>query len=296
MAEDQPDTHHGEDELEVTDLRPPRVRAGGHARPKALSTLAWQRWILGLSLLLLASVLLANLVSGGGALRGLSRTASSPTATPMAGPTQALPTQQAAPLSLPPTPAFSQVAPTIVPNSSIGHTVGPAPAQCSQESPALTVDGNPTLGMAIGTAPVLVGGFHGPYPTLPVGPAASAGLSGSGWSGPYTRYGWPAYIELILHTGVNGPVTLSGWDVHTGYPLWFGFVVAGVWGAPQQVTPNFRLDPAQPAIPAGGEDGLEDFWYGYAFLPGAGCYTLAASWPGGSWQITVSAGAVSTGG
>ncbi|MGO8948557.1 MAG: hypothetical protein ACLQUY_13030 [Ktedonobacterales bacterium] len=294
MSEDQPDTHHGEDELEVTDLRPPRARAGSHARLPSLCTRAWQRVILGLSLLLLVAVLLANPLSGGAALRGLSRTVASPTAMQMAGPTQAVPTQAAA-LSLLPTPASPQLAPTIVPNSFLGPAVGPAPAQCSQQSPVLTADGNPNLGLAIGKAPVLVGGFSGPYATLPIGLAASAHAVG-GWTAASTLYGWPASIDLILHTGVTGPVALSGRDVRTGYPLYFGFVVAGVWGAPQQVTPTFRLDPAHPAIPVGGETGLEDFWYGYAFLPGAGCYTLAASWPGGSWQITVSAGVVSTGG
>ncbi|PWT76552.1 MAG: hypothetical protein C5B60_04020 [Chloroflexi bacterium] len=285
MSEDQPDTHRGDDEMEVTDLRTRRLAAGGFPRLPSICPQSWQRLILGLSLVLLVAVLLANLLTRTGALHGRPSALASPTATAMASPTQVVV------LSLPPSPASSQLAPTVVPNSSVGHAVGPAPAKCSQESPALTVDGNPSVGMAIGKAPVLVGGFRGPYATLPVGPAASANLNDSGWTAPYTLYGWPAFIELIVHTGVTGPVTLSGRDAHTGYPLWFGFVMAGVWGAPHEVTPTFSLDPGNPAIPAGGSGGLEQFWYGYAFLPGAGCYTLSTSWPGGSWQITVSAGA-----
>jgi hypothetical protein len=153
------------------------------------------------------------------------------------------------------------------------------------------------MGMAIGTAPVLVGGFAGPPAILPVGPAASARLNFPGWTQPYTRYGWPALIDVILHTGISGPVVLTGRDLQTGYPLWFGLVMPGVAGAPQQVLPALRLDPAHPVIPAGGEEtGIEEFWFGYAFLPGAGCYTLAALWPEGSWQITFSAGALSSGG
>src|SRR5262245_30412838 len=72
--------------------------------------------------------------------------------------------------------------------------------------------------------------------------------------------------------------TLSGWDPRTGHPLWFGFIVAGEWGAPAHVAPSFALDLAHPAVPAGGWTETETFWYGYAFLPGAGCYTLAATW------------------
>ena len=182
MTEDQPDTHYDEEEMEVTDLRPPCVRAGGHTGLKSLSTRAWLRLIFGLSLLLLVTVLLVNLPSGLGPLRGLSGTVALLTATQIAGVGGRLSA---------PTPASPQLVPTVVPNTSVDHAVGPAPAQCSQESPVLTADGNPAVGLAIGTAPVLVGGFVGPYATLPVGPAASARLNFPGWTQPYSRYGWP---------------------------------------------------------------------------------------------------------
>ena len=54
--------------------------------------------------------------------------------------------------------------------------------------------------------------------------------------------------------------------------------------------PAYVLDPANPSVPAGGASDNEVFWYGYVFLPGAGCYTISASWPGGGWQALVSAG------
>jgi hypothetical protein len=295
MFEDQPDTHR-DDEFEVTDLRPRRQSASSRARLPLLSTQTRQHLLLVLSLLLLIAVLVGNVLYRAGVVRGLSTTAVSssviimpPAATPMAASTQEVA------ISLPPAPAGGMPPPTVAPNSSVAHAVGLAPAQCSPKSPLLTEDGNPAMGLAIGKAPVLLGGFSGPYATLPIGPAASANQSASGWDAPYTQYGWPAPIEPILHSGVSGPVTLSGWDLSTGYPLWFGLVVAGVWGAPQQISPTIRLDPADPAIPAGGSTGAENFWYGYAFLPGAGCYTLTGSWPGGSWQITVSAGALPAG-
>jgi hypothetical protein len=65
MTDDQPDTQRGDDELEVTDLLPPRVRVGGHTRLPRLSTRAWLRVLLGLSLLLLVTVS-AGAVSVGG--------------------------------------------------------------------------------------------------------------------------------------------------------------------------------------------------------------------------------------
>jgi hypothetical protein len=111
------------------------------------------------------------------------------------------------------------------------------------------------------------------------------------WRVPYTQYGWPAPIGLILQSDFIGPaVTLSGYDLRTGHPLWFGFVVAGNWGAPEKILPAYVLDLTNPPVPAGGATDRERFWYGYIFLPGAGCYSITASWPGGGWQATVSAG------
>ena len=156
----------------------------------------------------------------------------------------------------------------------------------------LTADGPPIRSGAIGSTPVLVGTFVGPYATMPLGPVASA--NAYGWTAPYSLFGWPAPIDLILKSGVAGPVTLSGLDPRTGHPVWFGLVVPGKWGAPQHISPTLSIDPTHPAIPAGGDSGAEVFWYGYAFVPTSGCYVLTASWPGGSWRITISAGAVQT--
>ncbi len=289
MSEDEPHTSQVEDELEVTDLDPRRVSAGGAARLPGLPTRAWQRLALGLVLVLLVAVLLGGPLSWGGLLRELASALASPTPTEV--------TRSTVPTStpIPPTPAPPQPSPTTLSGISGVPVLGAAPASCSGKPPLLTDDGNPTLGEAIGTPPVLLGGFIGPYAALPIGPAVASASSYPSWVASYTPYGWPAPIDLILHSGVTGPVTLSGLDPHTGHPLWFGFVGPGLEGAPQHVVPTFSLDPADSPVPVGGEDGTEQFWYGYAFLPGAGCYTLTVSWPGGSWRIEISAGEVSTG-
>jgi hypothetical protein len=141
---------------------------------------------------------------------------------------------------------------------------------------------------AVGAAPVWVGGFAGPYATLRLGQAASA--NAYSWAAPYARYGWPAPIGPLLQPSFDKPITLTGWNPRDGQPLWFGFIVPGVWGAPAQIVPTFALDPTDPAVPVGGWASTSTFWYGYAFLPGAGCYALAASWPDGGWKVMVSAG------
>jgi hypothetical protein len=297
MPDGEPSVGRDEDELEITDLRPVSAgdRGGDVKRPRG-ETRAWQRRVIGLSLVALVGVLLvAVLLSGplsavGDALWGRARALASPSPTEVA----LLPTATLS-AALPPPPAPPLTAPTTLPGVSGVPALGPAPASCGGMPPALTEAGPPHWGWAIGHAPVLLGGFIGPYATLPLGPAASA--MAYGWAAPYTPYGWPAPIGLVLRSGFSGgTVTLSGWDPRTGHPLWFGFVTAGEWGAPSHVVPAFTLDPAHPSVPVGGSAVGETFWYGYAFLPRAGCYTFAADWPGGGWRVTVSSGTVSAGG
>jgi hypothetical protein len=284
MADDEPETKLPEDELEVIDLHPPRARWSG-ARHRRVGARMWRWLTLGVNLLLLA-VLLSRLPLARDALGGLARAPASPTAWPTATPT-------AAPLALPAPAATAVVTlatPTALPGGPGVPALGPAPASCEGLEPALTHVGPPQAIGAVGHAPVWVGGFTGPYATLRLGSAASA--NAFGWASSYTQYGWPApiYLVLQLQLGLAGPVTLSGWDPRDGHPLYFGFVQAGVWGAPTQLVPAFTVDPMHPSVPAGGTDETGSFWYGYIFLPRAGCYRLAATWPGGMWQVTVSAG------
>lgn len=163
-----------------------------------------------------------------------------------------------------------------------------APATCLGGPPTLSHVGPPRWGAAIGYAPVWLAGMSGAYPTLRLGPQASA--NAYDWDAPYTQFGWPAPIGVMLKNGFNGPVRLTGWNISTGEVVSFGFVQAGAWGAPLYVSPDYTLDLAKGMIPAGGSDSTGVFWYGYAFLPRAGCYAMTASWQGGSWKAVVSAG------
>jgi hypothetical protein len=278
MTDGEPESSGTVDEPEMTDLRPRRRRSGsGRVRPPRPDARPWQRLALGVSLLLLLAILLSSQPLVRDALGWLARAPASPTAT-------AEPLPFLTPAA---TPGVRLATPTAVPGAPGVPALGAAPASCGEPPPTLTSAGPPPY-RAVGRAPLWVGGFSGPYATLRLGPAASA--NAYGWAAPYTRYGWPAPILLVVPSSFAEPVTLSGWDLRDGHPLWFGVVEAGVWGPPTQVVPNFTLDPWHLSIPEGGDDDTGAFWYGYAFLPRAGCYALAATWAGGSWQVTVSAG------
>lgn len=267
----------GGDGLEVTDLP---STAGRHSAPNRRLTRVprrvWRSVALGATAVLLLSLALGvsplrDAITG--ALQSLGARGNSaiqPAATSNAAISiQSGPAAVFTPLPPPPLAA----APETCPSSAM--------------TPLIHV-GPPSFGAAIGYAPVWLAGFTGANPTLRLGAAASA--SAYGWDAPYSQYGWPAPIGLVVAPGYAAQVTLLGRDVETGQTVAFGFVEAGVWGAPTFVTPAYTLDTGHPSVPAGGSDPTGVFWYGYVFLPHAGCYDLAATWPGGSWRFTVSAG------
>ena len=289
MADEMPGSHRDEDgldNLEITSLRPHSAPDGETlAKQPWFRSRRWQRFAIGLSLVLLVAILLAGQPFIRNPLQGMINAALFPTPRPTA---TALPTATPLiPILATPIAPFAMA--TALPDVTEAPALDPAPAaSCGDKSAMQPGDGPPLGSESIGRDSVLLSGFNGSYPTLRLGPAAVANAYQR--QAPYTRYGWPAPIGLILKSGFTGPVTLSGYDLRTGYPLWFGFIVAGDWGAPDKIMPTYVLDPANPIVPAGGSTGTENFWYGYVFLPGAGCYTISASWPGGGWQATVSAG------
>lgn len=273
-----------DDDLEISTLRPQRdpgyLRRGQaqHNVPHIRATRAWQALTVVGVLALLGIALSRSFLP--------SSTPAAPFSTPV--PAGQVSATETPPSSQPPTPAPPLAAPTAVPGVVAGRTPAQAPASCGGQPAALTFLGPPWTTQAIGHQPVQLSGFDGPYPTARLGPEAAA--NAYGWTAPHTAFGWPAPIGVALVPNVQGPVILSGRDLQTGYPLWFGLVEAGVWDAPLQVTPRLTLDPAHPPVPAGGNAATAVFWYGYLFFPSAGCYTLTASWPGGGWRVTVSAG------
>jgi len=285
MSDDTSGVNRDDNELEVTRLRP----RGPHeentsVRRQRFTARTRRRLVIGLSLVALVAILLGSQPFIRDPLRQMVNATLFPTPLPTA---TLLPTATPlVPVLATPVAPFTMATP--LPSVTGVPALNPAPASCGGKPPMLVAAGPPLGSKAVGHAPVVLSGFVGSYPTLRLGLAAAA--NAYDWHAPYTRYGWPAPIGLVLQSGFTGPVTLSGYDPRTGNPLWFGFIVAGNWGAPERILPTYLLDPAKPPVPAGGATDTEVFWYGYIFLPGAGCYTISASWPGGGWQVTVSAG------
>lgn len=67
-----------------------------------------------------------------------------------------------------------------------------------------------------------------------------------------------------------------------------GFILWSVTLAMGTTSPV--LDPGYPGHPisAFGDDWAE--WGSYVFLPGAGCYSMEAMWPGEHWLVYFAAG------
>lgn len=99
--------------------------------------------------------------------------------------------------------------------------------------------------------------------------------------GARTRYGYPQKIFWQLINGSHGPVTLSGWNLHTGQKIWFGRPLPN--SDPSSVAP-----PAEIAWPSAiVQDHRAPT---LTFVPSAGCYVLKAQWKGGGWTIPFTAG------
>jgi hypothetical protein len=100
-------------------------------------------------------------------------------------------------------------------------------------------------------------------------------------------------IALDLTDPFDAAVTLVAYNSATHSPLWWafavndGYVVAAAYTAPMV---NFTIDPQQDQGLDWSDDGASKWWNGTVYLPGAGCYTLKASWPGGGWMATFAAG------
>ena len=68
----------------------------------------------------------------------------------------------------------------------------------------------------------------------------------------------------------------------TNAPLWWAFLGSDGYTIP---APTFTIDPQQIRGSLGARR-RSKWWDGALYLPGAGCYTLSASWPGGGWTAT----------
>ncbi len=140
-----------------------------------------------------------------------------------------------------------------------------APSGCLT-SGALLQD-TPPWGELFGSAPAF-GGFY-------AHPDPSAGSFHVGTNTRRKENGWAVKVLWVVQPGTTEPVTLSGQEVGTGWPITFD---------PSNGSPSdtMRLDPSHPGTPS-----RRQGWTEYPSLlsfPEAGCYIIKASWADGSWQ------------
>jgi hypothetical protein len=178
---------------------------------------------------------------------------------------------------LPTTPPTSTPLP--VPTIPVNSTPGPLPTYCPVTNPMLHSISANLLPM-IGAAPV--------WATWPVKGPMIAHLNqppGSRFPSLFDPpYGWDI-TKLIWEVGPNYTqlVTIYGQDIFDHTPLILSF--------DGRKTIRATLDPSHPGHPfsAVGDNWAE--WGSTIVVPKAGCYTVVVSWPQGSWQFTLAAGA-----
>jgi hypothetical protein len=203
-----------------------------------------------------------------------------------------VPKPTASPLVFAPAPLLSPTAtpfPIAAPLPTaalVAPSLGSAPADCrSSAATSLTVVGIPNQRTyAVGGPDVWVGGFDSARAVMSITRDVTD---------QYSQWGWPVGIALDLRDPFHAPVTLVAHDSATNSPLWWafavndGYVVAAAYTVP---VATFTIDPQQDQGLDWSDDGASKWWNGTLYLPGAGCYTLRASWPGGGWTATFAAG------
>ncbi len=106
----------------------------------------------------------------------------------------------------------------------------------------------------------------------------------------HNQYGWGHKLLWVVATQVQGAVTIHGMNLRTGTPVYPDAEYAEASSTPAALS----LNPSDPTV-VSRDANRDDQWTqfpGGLTVPGAGCYSLEATWPGGSWHLTFAAGLV----
>lgn len=116
--------------------------------------------------------------------------------------------------------------------------------------------------------------------------------------GQFNYQQWPM-LKIVVEVGPNydQPVTLRLQNRETGALVWWTDAQTPPQAATQVLVLNPQTDtedvgsvPGVPDVPHGSpRDGWKE-WGIFPVFSVAGCYTLQASWSGGSWQSTFAVG------
>lgn len=151
----------------------------------------------------------------------------------------------------------------------VARSLGPPPSNCQTTTLVHPIDGGP---------PAAGGSAGGGELVAYSGWSLRSGHAELGFAAR-TKYGFATKIFWQLMHGSRGPVSLHGWNLRTGQPIWFGVPLSSrnlkqVYAWPSGIVRHLRYNEA-PTL---------------AFVPAAGCYVLQARWAGGGWSIPFGAG------
>lgn len=184
-----------------------------------------------------------------------------------------------------PTPIVTfQPTPSPTPLGGSSTTLGPVPQTCSSNGKLMNISPHygPALAPAIGDSPVWVGAgnwriIHNVPSLIWDPPTANAN---------HDQYGWGHKFLWVVATSYQGIVTLRGRNLSDGSPL---YPDADTKETASTLT-SLVLDTRNPTIPNHYDQWTE--FPGNLAIPRAGCYSLEATWLGGSWRVTFAAGEV----
>jgi hypothetical protein len=96
----------------------------------------------------------------------------------------------------------------------------------------------------------------------------------------HNRWGWGYKLLWLLAPRTTGTITIRGWNIATGSPMWFQIAPARI--ATTHAMLNPRLGSQLPR-------GWKFFSSGFE-VPAAWCYRLEARWATGGWTIPFAVG------
>jgi hypothetical protein len=277
-------------DIEISDLdtpTPASSRGAGGGAPWS----QWYRWsqqrvalprlVLATLVAALVALALLTVLATGGQLAAL-----------LTRPTP-VPTLDLSQLQVPQRSPTPQPTPTPSPYPSptlIAPSVGPVPPNCPPSASLVPFAPDAIIPGVGGPDVWLVAGsfYFSGSPSAPTQTQTHAiAHLGSLSRSAYTPYGWPVLVQVLVASGFTQAITVTGNDLHTGYPLW---LAPGPNPVPAAAAPIFTTTPRQPEGSVGDAQQSWNIWFGALYLPGAGCYTLQASWPGGGWTVHFAAG------
>lgn len=188
-------------------------------------------------------------------------------------------------VQLPPRPrAVATPTKTAMPlPSPVSELLGRAPANCPPSPPLASMTIDEQFGGGFVGGDVFFG--RAPVWNLGLSPGVSLSLESNG------KTQWPGTkVMWIVGPDFNQPVTLSGYALTTGAPIWFGMDSA------QPQTTREVLDPSAPNRGSTNhEQGVWHIWGILIYFLRAGCYELDVSWasgPGGTdgWHMILAVG------